>query len=640
MRLKRGAQRESCDFCHGRKIKCDRPARARQGHSSCSPCALRELQCRLDDSNDVRIRRRRPQATDRGDRADEPLETPRSVAAHHAGLGREGSNAASPLPPNYDDFLLDAPFDLSAENILFLDQIFLGDYGASTWDNQTPTVMEQHDALLPASSRRATAAAEEHSPSLARFVPHRQPPSWLDPDLDPFTFMAALDAYFCSAAQCLPIIFEDAFWQDYHAGHCSRALAYAVACRGMPFTSSTGKWDTQQALAGKFRESFLEAQQSAAGEGTIRLDDMEALALMVGFVYDNAATPSLCSNLGHLFLTHDSLVLMTLRSGMHGEAAASDASATLARAGERRVLLFWHVYGLDAFHSLDRKRISHINDDRADGPEDTLPLEAGGYLDAMLSLAIIARRIMQTMCGIAARRRGIKHEDVVLLYDQLGAWKRTSCPPHLRIHEDGDGRIAVREPDVSGTSAAGTHIQLHRAVLWLLEVNCYLQIESCVSDRGLQDSATLQAEAVVLRVEAESVRALNTGVEILRWARRVRDQGRDVRQLSLADLAPSVVRDIWAGLCFWCCTRGAALASSGSAVHLKPGQVCGQASTGVRPAVSEKRRLDSYLDAAQLLRDEVATATSHRDTKDIVDRLDQQLALLKGVMRLDSRTYP
>lgn len=59
MLLKRGMERKSCDFCFRRKIKCDRPARVSEGTDKCSQCALRQVPCRLDDSDDVRIRRRR-----------------------------------------------------------------------------------------------------------------------------------------------------------------------------------------------------------------------------------------------------------------------------------------------------------------------------------------------------------------------------------------------------------------------------------------------------------------------------------------------------------------------------------------------------------------------------------------------------
>lgn len=50
----------------------------------------------------------------------------------------------------------------------------------------------------------------------------------------------------------------------------------------------------------------------------------------------------------------------------------SDSSVALARARERRVFLYWHVNGLDAFHCLGRKQISLIPDKDA-SDRDSLP---------------------------------------------------------------------------------------------------------------------------------------------------------------------------------------------------------------------------------------------------------------------------
>jgi len=101
-----------------------------------------------------------------------------------------------------------------------------------------------------------------------------------------------------SRASFLSVILEDAFWQDYHAGRCSQALICAIACSGLPFTAATNQWDLQQHVARRFREAFLQARSTASDDGMIRLDDLEALALMIGFEYDDAGGSTLHSSLG------------------------------------------------------------------------------------------------------------------------------------------------------------------------------------------------------------------------------------------------------------------------------------------------------------------------------------------------------
>jgi len=130
-------------------------------------------------------------------------------------------------------------------------------------------------------------------------------------------------------------------------------------------------------------------------------------------------------------------VLMTLQSRICDPGStSSDPSEMLARAGERRVLLYWHVYGLDAFHCLDRKQISYIPDYDA-GRHESLPQhEAKSYFDAILALAIIARNTVQTLCSPAAKRRGVESNDVDVLYEQLYHWRNHSCPKALQRPEE------------------------------------------------------------------------------------------------------------------------------------------------------------------------------------------------------------
>ena len=109
MPLKRGLERGSCDFCFRRKIKCDRQIRATQGFHTCSPCNVRGGQCRLDDSDDIRIRRRQT-AGPRGDGAVIILNAPQELSsqtrgdnqAHHTGPFTQTSHPVIAVPASYD----------------------------------------------------------------------------------------------------------------------------------------------------------------------------------------------------------------------------------------------------------------------------------------------------------------------------------------------------------------------------------------------------------------------------------------------------------------------------------------------------------------------------------------------------------
>jgi hypothetical protein len=125
----------------------------------------------------------------------------------------------------------------------------------------------------------------------------------------------------------------------------------------MPFTEVPDKWNLQQRLAAAFRERHLSARSNTCDNDTIRLDDLEALALMINFDYDDSAGPPLLSNLGRLFLTH----------------------------------AYWHTYGLDAFHCLDKKQMSRIPNNDVGSSEKLSLHETKDYFNALLALAVIAR---------------------------------------------------------------------------------------------------------------------------------------------------------------------------------------------------------------------------------------------------------
>ncbi|UKZ86041.1 uncharacterized protein TrAFT101_001881 [Trichoderma asperellum] len=650
MRLKRGVERASCDFCHRRKIKCDRASRETQGQSSCSPCSLRQIQCILDNADDIRLRRRRRLSVRDEDIVEQSAPQPltrnlTSVDAENfinpsvlpvihdrqireTPQGRLEQPFPSHFPPDAEDNIpssvdqtpdfsfIDTPFELSPESILFLDQVFMGWYEGSL-ENHEPQVMTDGGIQLSMGEEQSAGDTQDKSAAESLTTGARQK-LWIDCNLDKETFDASLHAYFNFAAVHLPIIMEDAFWKDYHAGRCSPALVYAVACRGIIFTATSDSWDKQQCLALKFRQTFLEARQKATGISAIRLDDLEALAIMANWIYDETKSSPLDTQLGSLFLTHESLVLATLESQMQDCNTGNPTSlGPLARSEERRRLLFWHVYGFDAFHSLDRNLISRIPDGENDGISRKLPQhDTGNYLDAILNLAIIVREMLQVFVTVSTKRNGIKPQDVINIYERLDCWQKRECPVHLRRKRDNEGKLmplTVNEPTKTN------FIQpLHCCLLWLLEINCYLQVEACVSRYGMRDGGPFEAEMATLRVELESLRAVKDGLEISQWVKQystTTGTGSGAKSHSLIDLAP-FARDIYAGQCFWISERGKTLTC-----HPTTRQRGGKTANH-----HQKKDIDDYMKAAKEFRSAVAMATSHRDTELVLERLDQQIS--------------
>ncbi|KAL5358459.1 hypothetical protein BJX96DRAFT_43225 [Aspergillus floccosus] len=362
MSLKRGLERESCDFCFRRKIKCDRASRAREGHVACSQCDLRQRPCTLD-SDDVRIHRRRKISHNRADLEGNSLvSTLLESSLNDGGNGNSSlplspqttivatlnpdTNTDSPLHASTSESLwTDLDLGLNPESILFLNEVFMQDFAPSE-------TIANIDGPSDASPQNANEIMEE---AIANPSPYEIQ------GIDSSTLEAALTAYFDFASLVLPIIPRDALMADYESRRSSPALIFAVACRGCPFIRVLDKWNLQQQFAFGFRRAFLEAQSNAASEQTIRLDDIEALALMVGFDYesDGNTASALHSQLGALFLTHQSLVLMTLQYQIF-------CPPTLERAAERKALLLWHVYGLDAFYCLDHGVMSRIQEEDID----------------------------------------------------------------------------------------------------------------------------------------------------------------------------------------------------------------------------------------------------------------------------------
>ncbi|OOQ83677.1 hypothetical protein PEBR_35997 [Penicillium brasilianum] len=642
MQLKRGLPRESCDFCHRRKVKCDRSLRARQGLASCSQCALRQGPCILNDPAERRTRRGGHQAAhggsagptlgDGGSRMARiditPGDNPAAVSSASASQLEPVlplQEAPSTLIQYTDDMFGEDFLGLSRDNIFFLDQVFMGDgAGSLEWLGQAQETHQDTQASPTGDDQ----TGNDKPQSQCQTEQFEQFP-WLDSVVgSKNAFTTALHCYFKFAAPWLPILLEDAFWQDYHNGRCSQILASAIACRGMPYTTVPDKWNLQQRFAHDFREAFLGAQSISSNDGTIRLDDLEALALMINFEYEDSNTPPLHSNLGRLFLRHESLVMMTLQFRIQDRVSTgTDSLVALARARERRVLLYWHVYGLDAFNCLDRKQISLVPDKDA-SDKDTLPQsEARDFLDAIFELAVIARSILQKLGNNSAKRRGAEPNDVHDIYALINQWRNHTCPRHLRRYEETPGIVTTHDNNNGHSTEMQRHINLHRAVLWALEINCLMQVECFVSDYGINDTGDLRAEMTTMRVEYECLRALNDMMAICRWVDMHAVCDEDGKQHSLIDLAPLALRNVCAGLCYWACQRG--IKSTQLPSTKTPVAPVGSNGSSMN---SQKHPAQAYIENAQLLRDAASKATSQKDTADVLDRLDKQIASLKAVL--------
>ncbi len=509
----------------------------------------------------------------------------------------------------------DPMFGLSSDSAYFLDQVFMQETDWELLDlNDQPSVSETPD------TRNISRQTMDGLPKDPVMEPMNagQLQSLLEvAGVDPNVFDGALHAYFDKAAPSLPVVFEDAFWLDYGARRCSLALVSAIACRGMPFTGVENKWQLQQQLGREFRKALLEAQQTASSQSSIRLDELEALALMVNFEFEDDHSSGLESRLGNLFLTHESLVLMTLELRDDSRALSTQAlGSSLARAQERRTLLFWHVYGLDAFHCLDRSCISRIQDDHVELVEQRPSNQFEGYLDAILALALIARKTAQTLCSSKAKRKGVKLHEIQCLFDHLHRWHDEAGLSCLQLQGSDCSQPKAKAKCRKSSSAQSTHgTQLQQAVLRFLELNCYMQIESIVAQNGTKQDA-LEGEILDLRVAHETLRAISDVVGAFDWETMVERQNRQSDLHSLFDLAPQLLRDICAGVCTWMCLRGRAL-QHGS----QDATVC-----------ADRRKLASYAKVARKMRSAVASATSHRDTEEVVARLDDQLGLFKDLV--------
>ncbi|TPX12583.1 uncharacterized protein E0L32_000760 [Thyridium curvatum] len=525
------------------------------------------------------------------------------------------SNAA-PRPAS--PFCIDAPYpgvdawqdfgwDLGPDSISFLDSIFTHDYNFDMTPDAPGMIANEEDA------------GDSQSPYEIY-------------GLDPSTLEAAIGAYFDLASLALPILDRDAFQADYTSRRASPSLVYAIACRGCPFIATSQKWAVQQQLASQFRRAWLEARSAAGDKQSIRLDDLEALALMVDFDYETTedVTASIQSQLGSLFLTHDSMVLMTLQYQILGHASLpTGASAPLHGAAERKNLLFWHVYGKDAFRTLERKVPSRIGDGYIESLEQLPGREDKTYLDAILALAIVARKIHHTFLGRAAGHINVSHHDVINLYRLLTEW-RTALPTYLQSYTSGDGSPTT----LRGIGRQAQAHPLHQAVLLFLEHNCYMQIEAYASKCGINKPTSLETVMLDHLIEYKTLKMVNEIVESVTWlkSKSVRQNTpTDLVTYPLVDLAPEILRNICAGTSYWLTERGKRLMaqdmSRGASTNTETQD---RASHG---AGSLTEGIQSFVAGATTLRDVLPAAGSHRDTSQLIERLDEQLSSLKEMIK-------
>ncbi|KAJ3568522.1 hypothetical protein NPX13_g6395 [Xylaria arbuscula] len=659
MPLKRGIERESCDFCFRRKIKCDRSARAATGLPICSQCELRQTSCTFE-SDDIRSQRRRKNppgestlsvstsndigsgqhtrfvlVDDKDPRATNSLAL--APGNHELPLGPHRyttdlssrlllddsnsiSNPSSEIalqPPARSGFEFEYDFEPNPTELSFLGSIFSRGLG-------TPSTTTEWENIMPDLALQLDSDLQTSLPST--------PNPYCSLDIQSGMLETAIDAYLNFANLALNLLTRDGFLADYRAHRSSSALVFAVACRGCPFTQQTDRWSLQQRLASRFRQAFLETRSSEPSRDTVRLDDLEALALMIDFEYEERETSPLQSQLENLLLTHDSLIAMTLQYRIETRVRTEgDSSASLAMATQRQQHLFWFVYGWDAFRSLDRKTPSRIQDEDIELPRSFLGHENQSYFDAILGLAAIARTMARVLCGSVARRRGARHQDVENMYKQLEEWRKDKCLAAFSIHFSGDASSSEEASPSLGQEASEA-LPIHKAIVTLLELNCYMQIEACISDYGIEEQSSLMGQIAVMRVRYETLQAAYKIVDVARWIER--DTVRSAESASttthaMTDLAPGIIRNICAGAHSWICHEAKGLIPSTEVRLLNSGSsvLNGVSENGINVEIPGEWA-GSWMGSLATLRDTAAAATSHRDTGCLIERLDKQLGSL------------
>ncbi|KAI0106481.1 hypothetical protein GGR51DRAFT_172088 [Nemania sp. FL0031] len=238
----------------------------------------------------------------------------------------------------------------------------------------------------------------------------------------------------------------------------------------------------------------------------------------------------------------------------------------------------------------------------------------------------------RTLCGPVARRKGARYQDIEDLYKQLEEWHTDICPPALQIQLSSCGRSQLEGASSLDTEAK-KFLPLHRAIVTLLELNCFMQLEACVSQYGIEDRGSLMGQIVDMRVKYETLRAAYKIVEVAQWIEKLTISQRTSASVIthvMADLTPGIIRNICAGASNWISGRAKEI------FHRAPHDVLnftvekpGHAFGGGSIAGLSRDQATSWMESLTTLRDIAATATSHWDTEHLVKRLDQQIGSLK-----------
>jgi hypothetical protein len=625
MPLKRGRLRESCCFCHRRKVRCDRSEREAAGRPSCSACSLRGQPCKLErEETSQRPRSVRSSGGVPRPLADAPETaisdmpvTPRSPLRPSPQAPTEA--AAAPREPgsrslvNYAPFsgaVPDDTFFLSMPGAAYLDDVFLGESFGAQWQELINAADPCAEDMSLAQIEYAAESSEPQGYStqtemLAEPSYHKVPTASTYAQ----SIEVAIRAYFEHVAPVLPVVPEEAFWIDYRKGVCCNSLTLALACRGYPFLRIDNKWHIQQVVARDFRHSFLQRQEDFAGPSAIRIDELEGLALMVNFAYEESYQDPAEPRFGHLFLSSDSLVLFTLQLQ---QALVPEElhvpTVKLASLRERYTMLFWHVFGLDAFHCLEHLRPSRIQDSCIDDAPELPAMSTRGYLDAILGLSVVARAIVKIL---RSDRAGKKMTPSCLseLYGRLQAWRE-----HL-----GSGQLTWNQQAATDDMipAGGDKLaELHRFTLGMLELNCYMQIERYALRGSQHETATrsgLEHEIMERKIELESLQAIHKAFQNPHWTKIIADiRLEGTSEPSPVDRYPQILRNICAGVCTWLQSRQNAFCP---ATEIQPNGVrAGYVGLQVRTAESRGR----YTEICQDLCTAVASAKSHHDTAQIL----------------------
>lgn len=675
---KPGAKGKSCDFCHEHKRTCDLNP---QFETGCSRCIKQGIECTFELCDPKKRKRPRIMSDGQG-RVSNELEhrippvgatfqhsvlNPRSI---RDGMSLEGSglrsdlDQSSSLSTNEVNTASTKPRlqmlrqTLSSNSVKFLHNIFEGpprslpppnsQDGSPSFASPEPQIFDSpgsptapilHSTLLSRGlpypdTEPQNAFRVAHSyvlQLLSDQVVHSD--KFLDRDifvkcnLTIKDFVESLRAYFDILGEFHLFIPEDAFWEDFRAGRCSPILLAAIAYRGLAFTNAQEKWKKQQSLLVMCMSKISKIKVDNTGSSLASLDDLEAIALMTEFIRTDAQPP-FSLHKWRLSMAYDSLVKGTLKR-QDREKIMSGPSRFLARVEERCTLLCFYVYSVGSFQSLSRENSSFLPEDGTSLNEDNSCHSKEYYLDAMLSLSVIARDVCRKLCDPAATASGIACRDVLCLYEQLHDWRVSRLPLAPSESQRGmtEGSAENRSSRGLVPAPASRSVNLRRMILWALQIHCYLKIEACIAQHGWKDENSLATEATVHRIEYENIQAVLQAVDLAASIRQPQSADRGSVKRPLVDLAPSILRNICANLCEWVCGRAKRY------WHLQASKSTEKttSSPGNSDQVLEthRRQFLHYAGIAKLLRDTVAAASSHSDTGGLIKYLDIKLSSLQ-----------